>query len=84
MKIKKWIQKKVCEGLWTVMTHIEKDVVMEFTIDLEKQTNAEIHKCECKEGHEHEVVCHDNVCTCMTEKTLRSVEQEWIERGLIQ
>ena len=84
MRLKKWIQRKVCDGLWTIMTHIEKDVVMEFTIDLEKQTNAEIHKCTCQKGHEPEKVCNDNVCTCITEKTLRSVEQEWIERGIIQ
>lgn len=87
MGLKKWIQRKVCDGMWSIMTRMEKEVIIEFSIDLEKKTEAAIHRCECEEGrgevsHDHAGV-HDHECKCITANKLIKVEQEWIDRGII-
>ncbi len=88
MGLRKWIQRKVCDGMWVMLTHIDKDVIEEFADHMVKRAEAEIHKCTCQEGQEPEGACHRNEqnheYTRMTVKELRAVEKEWIERGIIR
>lgn len=90
MGLRKWIQRRVCTGIWAVMTRLEKDVLVEFTIDIEKQAEAAIHKCACQEGngtknaYQKHAGDQDHKCGCMTVENLRKVEQEWIARGIIR
>ena len=81
MGLKKWIQRRVCNGIWVVMTHIERDVIEEFADKVTKQAEMSLHKCTCKEDPCQE---QDHECGCITVERLMKVEQEWIERGIIR
>ncbi len=83
MGLRKWIQRKVCDGMWVMLTRIDKDVIEEFTDNMAKKAE----ECTCQGGHEPEGVCHDNKqnheCACMSARKLKEVEREWMERGII-
>ena len=80
MGLKKWIQRKICDGLWVVMTRIERDVIEEFIDKVTKQAEMSMHEGTCQDRTEKQ----DHECGCMTVERLRKVEQEWIERGIIR
>jgi len=85
MGLKKWIQSRICNGIWVVMTHLEKDVIEEFIDNVTKQAEISMHKCTCKEDPcQDQVEKQDHECGCITVERLRKVEQEWIERGIIR
>lgn len=87
MGLEKWIQRKVCDGMWVLLTHIDKDVIEEFADNMAKKAEAEIHKCTCQEDHGTDGMYHDteqdHECTCMSIRKLKEVEKEWMERGII-
>ncbi len=88
MGLRRWIQRKVCDGMWVLLTRIDRDVIEEFANNMTREAEEKIHKCTCQEGQEPEGACHNNEqnheCTCMSTRRLKEIEKEWIDRGIIQ
>lgn len=83
MWLSKWIQRRVLDVIWTVMTHMDTDEVNKWTTKVEEAAE-EAHQKHCQ--HQGCDMCEELISLGSAElpiKEVRRIEDEWVNRGII-